>query len=161
MIFRQSGGFSHRRSSATVRGVTRAALLIALALALVPAASAAAARPHVLTEHDLPGMKASFTATHPLTTIKRFVAVYSHDHSRKRDRQELRQCGFKAGTATALFQAGESADATKPVAVWTSVVKCRTAAQALRFAESFQIADAGRQPSDAEIRQLFPMLPPA
>ena len=57
------------------------------------------------TERDLPGMKASFSATQPLTTIKRFVAVYSDDRSRKRDRVELRQCGFRAGTATALFQA--------------------------------------------------------
>ena len=49
-------------------------------------------------------MKASFAATHPLKTIKRFVAVYSDDHSRKRDRAELRQCGFRSGTATALVQ---------------------------------------------------------
>jgi hypothetical protein len=81
-------------------------------------------------------MKASFTATQPLTTIKRFVAVYSDDHSRARDRLELRQCGFRGGTATALFQSTESKDATKPVAVWTSVVRCRTAAQALRFARA-------------------------
>ena len=79
-------------------------------------------------------MKASFTATQPLTTIKRFVAVYSDDRSRKRDRVELRQCGFRAGTATALFQSAESKDVTKPVAVWTSVVRCTTAAQARRFA---------------------------
>ncbi len=79
-------------------------------------------------------MKASFTATQPLTTIKRFVAVYSDDHSRARDRMELRRCGFRGGTATALFQSTESKDVTKPVAVWTSVVRCRTAAHALRFA---------------------------
>ena len=112
----------------------RVALLSAFALALLPAASAAAASPRVLIERDLPGMKASFTATQPLTTIKRFVAVYSDDHSRARDRKELRRCGFRGGTATALFQTTESKDVTKPVAVWTSVVRCRTAAQALRFA---------------------------
>ena len=87
-------------------------------------------------ERDLPGMKASFSATHPLTTIKRFVAVYSADHSRARDRVELRQCGFRGGTATALFQTPETKDMTKPVAVWTSVVRCRTAAQAVRFARA-------------------------
>jgi hypothetical protein len=81
-------------------------------------------------------MKASFAATHPLTTIKRFVAVYSDDHSRARDRVELRQCGFRGGTATALFQTTETKDVTKPVAVWTSVVRCRSAAQALRFARA-------------------------
>jgi hypothetical protein len=79
-------------------------------------------------------MKASFTATHPLTTIKSFVAVYSDDRSRKRDRVELRHCGFRGGTATALFQSAESADPTQPVAVWTSVVRCKTAKQARRFA---------------------------
>ena len=117
-------------------GVRRAALLSAFALVLLPAASAAAASPRVLLERDLPGMKASFTATQPLTTIKRFVAVYSDDHSRARDRVELRQCGFRGGTATALFQSTESKDVTRPVAVWTSVVRCRTAAQALRFARA-------------------------
>lgn len=81
-------------------------------------------------------MKASFTATHPLTSIKRFVAVYSDDRSRKRDRAELRQCGFRAGTATALFQSTASTDATKPIAVWTSVVRCRSAASARRFARA-------------------------
>jgi hypothetical protein len=114
--------------------VTRAALSLALALALLPAASAAAASPHVLVEHDLPGMKASFSATHPLKTIKRFVLVYSDDHSRARDKVELRQCGFRGGTATALFQSTASKDTTKPVAVWTSVVQCGTAIQARRFA---------------------------
>jgi hypothetical protein len=114
--------------------VRRAALCSALALALLPAASAAAARPHVLVERDLPGMKASFAATHPLHTIKRFVAVYSDDGSRKRDRVELRQCGFRGGTAVALFQSAASSDRTTPVAVWTSVVQCRTAALARRFA---------------------------
>jgi hypothetical protein len=114
--------------------VTRAALSLALALALLPAASAAAASPHVLVERDLPGMKASFAATHPLTTIKRFVLVYSDDHSRKRDRVELRQCGFQGGTATALFQSTASSDTTKPVAIWTSVVQCHSAFQARRFA---------------------------
>ena len=101
-------------------------------------------------------MKASFTATQPLTTIKRFLLVYSDDKSRKRDRQELRQCGFKAGTAAALFQASESADATKPVAVWTSVVKCRTAAQARRFARS-ERQDVNREwtrpPTAAKVRR--------
>ena len=156
MIFRQTGGFSDRGSSATVRVVRRAALFLALALALVPAASAAAARPHVLTERDLPGMKASFSATHPLTTIKSFVTVYSDEHSRKRDRQELRQCGFKAGTATALFQASESTDATKPVAIWTSVVKCKTAAAAVRFARA-ERRDVNREwtkpPTAAKVRR--------
>jgi hypothetical protein len=114
--------------------VTRAALSLALALALLPAASAAAASPHILLERDLPGMKASFAATHPLTTIKRFVTVYSDDHSRKRDKVELRQCGFRGGTAAALFQSSASTDVTKPVAIWSSVVECRTAAQARRFA---------------------------
>jgi hypothetical protein len=116
--------------------VTRAALSLALALALLSAASAAAASPHVLVERDLPGMKASFAATHPLTTIKRFVLVYSDDHSRKRDKIELRQCGFRGGTATALFQSTQTGDVTKPVAVWTSVVRCRTAAQAVQFARA-------------------------
>jgi hypothetical protein len=115
-------------------GVRRAALLTALALALLPAASADAARPRVLLERDLPGMKASFTATQPLTTIKRFVAVYSDDRSRARDRMELRKCGFRGGTAAALFQTTESKDATQPVAVWSSVVQCKSAAQARRFA---------------------------
>ena len=55
------------------------------------------------------------------------MAVYSDDHSRKRDRVELRQCGFRGGTATALFQSTESKDVTKPVAVWTSVVHCKHA----------------------------------
>jgi hypothetical protein len=102
--------------------VTRAALSLALALALLPAASAVAAGPHVLRERDLPGMKASFAATHPLRTIKRFVLVYSDDRSRKRDKVELRQCGFRGGTATELFQSSASTDTTKPVAVWTSVL---------------------------------------
>src|SRR3954470_12635662 len=123
-------------SGATVSRVRRAALLSALALALLPAASAAAARPRVLVERDLPGMKASFAATHPLTTIKRFVAVYSDDHSRARDRVELRQCGFRRGTAAALFPTAETKDVPKPVAVWTSVVRCRTAGQPQRFARA-------------------------
>ena len=63
-------------------------------------------------------MKFSFAATKPLTSIKRFLAVYSDSRSRKRDRVELRQCGFKRGTATALFQSAANADATKPIAVW-------------------------------------------
>jgi hypothetical protein len=138
-------------------GVRRAALFSVLALALLPAASAAAARPpRVLLERDLPGMKASFTATRPLTTIKRFVAVYSDDHSRKRDRVELRQCGFRAGTATALFQSTESSDPTKPVAVWTSVVQCRSAAQAVRFAHE-ERSDVNREwtkaPTAAKVRR--------
>lgn len=101
-------------------------------------------------------MKASFSATHPLTTIKSFVTVYSDEHSRKRDRQELRQCGFKAGTATALFQASESTDATKPVAIWTSVVKCKTAAAAVRFARA-ERRDVNREwtkpPTAAKVRR--------
>ena len=101
-------------------------------------------------------MKASFTATHPLTTIKRFVAVYSDDHSRARDRVELRQCGFRAGTATALFQSTETKDVTKPVAVWTSVVRCRTAAQAVRFARA-ERKDVNREwtrkPTAAKVRR--------
>jgi hypothetical protein len=78
-------------------------------------------------------MKFSFAATKPLTSIKRFLAVYSDKRSRKRDRVELRQCGFRRGTATALFQSTASADATKPISVWTAVVECRTAALARRF----------------------------
>ena len=101
-------------------------------------------------------MKASFSATHPLTTIKRFVAVYSDDHSRARDRVELRQCGFRGGTATALFQTTETKDMTKPVAVWTSVVRCRTAAQAVRFARA-ERKDVNREwtkpPTAAKVRQ--------
>ena len=101
-------------------------------------------------------MKASFSATHPLTTIKRFVAVYSDDHSRKRDRVELRQCGFRGGTATALFQSTASTDATKPVAIWTSVVECRTAAQARRFARA-ERKDVNREwtkpPTAAKVRR--------
>ena len=147
-----------------MRGVRRAALLIALALALIPTASAAAARPHVLLERDLPGMKASFTATHPLTTIKRFVAVYSDDRSRKRDRVELRQCGFRAGTATALFQSAESKDVTQPVAVWTSVVAAarrlrRPAASHARSART-STASGRRSPprrsSAASLRSALP-----
>jgi hypothetical protein len=92
--------------------VRRSALLVAVALVLLPAASAAAARPRVLLERDLPGMKASFTATSPLRTIKRFVAVYSDDRSRQRDRRELRDCGFRSGTASALFQSAQTSDAT-------------------------------------------------
>lgn len=34
-------------------------------------------------------------------------------------------------------------------------------ASSIQFAESFQIAAEGRQPGDDEIRELFPMLPPA
>jgi hypothetical protein len=136
--------------------VRRAALCTALALALLPAASAAGARPRVLLERDLPGMKASFTATHPLKSIKRFLAVYSDDRSRKRDRVELRQCGFRGGTATALFQSTQSNDATKPVAVWTSVVECRTAAQASRFARE-ERRDVNREwtkkPTAATVRR--------
>jgi hypothetical protein len=107
--------------------------LTALALALIPTASAAAARPRVLQQRDVPGMKFSFAATKPVTSIKRFLTVYSDKRSRKRDRVELRQCGFRRGTATALFQSTASADATKPISVWTAVVECRTAAQARRF----------------------------
>ena len=79
-------------------------------------------------------MKSSFAATQPLTSIKRFLTVYSDERSRKRDRVELRQCGFRRGTATALFQSTASTDVTKPIAVWTAVVECRTAALARRFA---------------------------
>src|SRR3954447_23595363 len=144
--------------------MTRAALSIALALALLPAASAAAASPHVLVERDLPGMKASFAATHPLTTIKRFVLVYSDEGSRKRDKVELRQCGFRGGTATALFQSTASKDATKPVAVWTSVVQCGTPALARRFARE-ERQDVNREwtrkPTAATVRkQAASKLPP-
>ena len=157
-------GFSTRASGATVRGVTRAALSLALALALVPAASAVAAGPHVLQERDLPGMKASFAATHPLRTIKRFVLVYSDDRSRKRDKVELRQCGFRGGTATALFQSAASNDTTKPVAIWTSVVQCRSSAQARRFARE-ERQDVNREwtqpPTAAKVRrQAASQLPP-
>ena len=113
--------------------MTRAALPIALALALLPAASAFAASPHVLVEHDLPGMKASFSATHPLTTIKRFVLVYSDDAAASGTRSSCASAASARGTATALFQSAASRDATKPVAVWTSVVQCRTPALARRF----------------------------
>jgi hypothetical protein len=135
--------------------MTRAALSLALALALIPAASAAAASPHVLVEHDLPGMKASFSATHPLKTIKRFVLVYSDEGSRKRDKVELRQCGFRGGTATALFQSSASKDTTKPVAVWTSFVQCGTPALARRFArEERQDVNKEwtRKPTEATVR---------
>jgi hypothetical protein len=87
----------------------------------------------VLQERDVPGMKAAFSATRPLTSIKRFLMVYSDPTSRKRDRMELRQCGFRRGTATALSQSTASTDATKPISVWTAVVECRTAALARRF----------------------------
>jgi hypothetical protein len=144
--------------------VTRAALSLALALALLPAASAAAASPHVLLERDLPGMKASFSATHPLTTIKRFVLVYSDEVSRKRDKVELKQCGFRGGTATALFQSAASKDTTKPVAIWTSVVQCRTATQARRFArEERQDVNTEwtKAPTAAKVRaQAASKLPP-
>lgn len=116
-----------------LEGVRRAALLTALALALIPTASAAAARPRVLQQRDVPGMKFSFAATKPVTSIKRFLTVYSDKRSRKRDRIELRQCGFRRGTATALFQSTATADVTKPISVWTAVVECRTAALARRF----------------------------
>jgi len=78
-------------------------------------------------------MKFSFAATKPVTSITRFLKVYSDNRSRKRDRVELRQCGFRGGTATALFQASASTDATKPIAVWTAVVECRSSALARRF----------------------------
>lgn len=78
-------------------------------------------------------MKFSFAATKPLTSIKRFLTVYSDNRSRKRDRVELRQCGFRRGTATALFQSAASSDATKPIAVWTAVVECRSSSLARRF----------------------------
>jgi hypothetical protein len=107
-------------------------------------------------ERDLPGMKASFAATQPLRSIKRFVAVYSDDHSRKRDRAELRQCGFRGGTATALVQSAESKDVTQPLAVWTSVVQCKTAAQARRFALA-ERQDVNREwtkkPTAAKVRR--------
>jgi hypothetical protein len=144
--------------------MTRAALSLALAFALLPAASAAAASPHVLVERDLPGMKASFAATRPLTTIKRFVLVYSDDGSRKRDRIELRQCGFLGGTATAFFQIKASRDTTRPVAIWSSVVQCSTPAQARRFAHAERL-DVDREwtkkPTAAKVRsQAASKLPP-
>ena len=101
-------------------------------------------------------MKASFAATHPLTTIKRFVAVYSDDGSRKRDRVELRQCGFRGGTATALFQSTETQGCDQAGRVWTSVVQCRTAAQARRFARA-ERKDVNREwtkaPTAAKVRR--------
>jgi hypothetical protein len=78
-------------------------------------------------------MKFSFAATKPLTSIKRFLTVYSDNRSRKRVRVELRQCGFRRGTATALFQSAASSDATRPIAVWTAVVECRSSSLARRF----------------------------
>ena len=134
----------------------RAALLTALALALIPTASAAAARPRVLQQRDVPGMKFSFAATKPLTSIKRFLAVYSDNRSRKRDRVELRQCGFRRGTATALFQSAASSDATKPIAVWTAVVECRTTGLARRFSRE-ERQDVNREwtkpPTVAKVRR--------
>jgi len=138
--------------------------MTALALALIPTASAAAARPRVLQERDVPGMKAAFSATRPLTSIKRFLMVYSDPTSRKRDRMELRQCGFRRGTATALSQSTASTDATKPISVWTAVVECRTAALARRFSRE-ERQDVNREwtkkPTAATVRAQKPTaLPP-
>jgi hypothetical protein len=148
-------GFPGRASGATLGGVRRAALLTALALALIPTASAAAARPRVLQERDVPGMKVSFAATRPLTSIKRFLTVYSDERSRKRDRIELRHCGFRRGTAVALFQSTASRDATKPISIWTAVVECRTAALARRFSRE-ERQDVNREwtkpPTQAKVR---------
>jgi hypothetical protein len=108
-------------------------------------------------------MKVSFAATRPLTSIKRFLAVYSDERSRKRDRVELRQCGFRRGTAVALFQSTASSDATKPIAVWTAVVECKTAALARRFSRE-ERRDVNREwtkpPNSAKIhRQAASKLP--
>jgi hypothetical protein len=101
-------------------------------------------------------MKASFAATRPLTSIKRFLKVYSDNNSIKRDRIELRQCGFRRGTATALFQTTASTDPTKPIAVWTAVVECKTAALARRFSRE-ERQDVNREwtkpPNSAKIRR--------
>jgi hypothetical protein len=101
-------------------------------------------------------MKVSFAQTRPLTSIKRFLAVYSDAHSRKRDRVELRQCGFRRGTAVALFQSTASTDITKPIAVWTAVVECNTSMQARRFSRE-ERRDVNREwtmpPNSAKIRR--------
>jgi hypothetical protein len=134
----------------------RAALVTALAFAMLPIASATAASPRVLLQRDLPGMKASFAATRPVTSLKNFLKVYSDDRSRKRDRIELRQCGFRRGTATALFETTASPDVTKPVAIWTAVVQCKTAAQARRFSRE-ERQDVNREwtkpPTAAKVRR--------
>jgi hypothetical protein len=118
----------------------------------------------VLQERDVPGMKAAFSATRPLTSIKRFLMVYSDPTSRKRDRIELRQCGFRRGTATALSQSAATSDATKPISVWTAVVECRTAALARRFSRE-ERQDVNREwtkpPTAAKVRrQSASKLPP-
>jgi hypothetical protein len=112
----------------------------------------------------VPGMKVSFAATRPLTSIKRFLAVYSDERSRKRDRVELRQCGFRRGTAVALFQSTASTDARKPISIWTAVVECRTAALARRFSRE-ERKDVNREwtkpPTAAKVRrQAASALPP-
>jgi hypothetical protein len=109
-------------------------------------------------------MKFSFAATKPVTSITRFLTVYSDKRSRKRDRVELRQCGFRRGTATALFQSTASTDATKPISVWTAVVECRTAALARRFSRE-ERQDVNREwtkpPTAAKVRrQAASSLPP-
>ena len=81
-------------------------------------------------------MKASFAATHPLTTIKRFVAVYSDDHSRSPRPRRAAPVRLPRRHGDGALPDTETKDVTKPVAVWTSVVSCRTAAQALRFARA-------------------------
>ena len=53
-------------------------------------------------------MKAAFSATRPLTSIKRFLMVYSDPTSRNRDRIELSHCGFRGGTAKAFYQSAAS-----------------------------------------------------
>jgi hypothetical protein len=96
-------------------------------------------------------MKAAFSATRPLTSIKRFLTVYSDPRSRNRDRIELRQCGFRGGTATALSQSTASRDATAPISVWTAVVECRTAALARRFSRE-ERQDVNRERTGRPLR---------
>jgi hypothetical protein len=110
----------------------------------------------VLQERDVPGMKAAFAEIHPMTSLKSFLTVYSDPRSRNRDRVELRQCGFRGGTATALSQSAASADVTAPISVWTAVVVCRTPALARRFSRE-ERQDVNREwtkpPTAATVRR--------
>jgi hypothetical protein len=110
----------------------------------------------VLQERDVPGMKAAFSEVHPMTSLKSFLTVYSDPRSRNRDRVELRQCGFRGGTATALSQSAASADVTAPISVWTAVVVCRTPALARRFSRE-ERQDVNREwtkpPTAATVRR--------
>lgn len=54
-------------------------------------------------------------------------------------------------------QADEAERFREPLARWYGAER----AKAVRYAEAFEICEFGRQPSDAEIRRLFPFLPPA